>query len=163
MTKVRTVVIGGTAIAAWLAFHGTTGGVNPVATLLSTAAVPVGGSYTVQTWAPAFLHAASEPVTVCDVKFVIAWENAEGGNWQNSAAYNPLNSTLREPGSGSINSAGVQKYTSWQQGIEADAATLRNGKYTGILSALSAGNDAQQAANAVAGSPWGTGSFTASC
>jgi hypothetical protein len=162
MTKVRTVVVGGTIIGAWLAFHGTTG-VSSVATLLSTAAVPAGGSYTVQTWAPAFLHAAGEPVTACNVAFVIAWENAEGGNWQNSAAYNPLNSTQTEPGSHSMNSANVQAYTSWQQGLQADAATIRNGRYTGILSVLNAGNDAQQAANAVAGSPWGTGRFTASC
>ncbi len=47
MTKVRTVLIGGTAIAAYLAFHGTTG-VSPVATLLSTAAGPVSGSSDVQ-------------------------------------------------------------------------------------------------------------------
>jgi hypothetical protein len=158
----RFVVVGGTAIAAWLAFGGHSAG-SPVATLLSTGAVPAGGSYTVQTWAPAFLSAAGEPITACNERFVIAWENAEGGNWQNTAAYNPLNSTQTEPGSSAINSAGVQKYTSWQQGLQADAATLRNGRYAGILSALNAGNDAQQAANAAAGSPWGTGSFTASC
>ena len=162
MAKIRTVVIGSSLIAAYLAFPSAPGH-GAAATLLSTGAVPAGGSYTVQTWAPAFLHAAGEPVTTCDVKFVIAWENAEGGNWGNSAAYNPLNSTQTEPGSHSMNSAGVQAYTSWQQGLQADAATLRNGRYTGILSALNAGNDAQQAANAVAGSPWGTGKFTASC
>ena len=40
MAKIRTVVIGGTAIAAYLAFPSVTGH-SPVATLLSTGAVPV--------------------------------------------------------------------------------------------------------------------------
>ena len=37
---------------------------------------------------------------------------------------------------------------------------MRNGYYGGILDALSRGNDAQAVADAVAASPWGTGSFT---
>jgi hypothetical protein len=144
---------------AYLAFH------SPAshAVLATLTSIPTGGSYTPQSWAPAFLAAAGEPVTACNERFVLAWENAEGGAWSNSATDNPLNSTLPEPGSRSINSAGVQAYTSWQQGLEADAATLHNGNYPGILSALSAGNDAQKAADAVAGSPWGTGKFHASC
>ena len=62
-----------------------------------------------------------------------------------------------------MNSAGVRAYPSWRAGFQASLATLENGNYPGILSALRAGDSAQSVANAVAVSPWGTGSFHASC
>ena len=133
------------------------------ATLDSAAAVPAGGSYTPYTWATTFLAAIPEPVTGCNIGFVQAWERAEGGNWENAAVANPLDTTEREPGSWSMNSVGVQAYPSWQEGLQATVTTIRNGNYQGILSALAAGDDPQGAADAVASSPWGTGSFQASC
>jgi hypothetical protein len=90
------------------------------------------------------------------VKALVGWANAEGGHWHNSANFNPLNTTLRLPGSsvmGGGNTAGVQSYRNWAQGLKATADTLRN--YPGVLSALRAG-DAMQVANAVGSSPWGT-------
>ena len=127
------------------------------------AAVRGGSAYTPQTWAVALLGADHLPLTACDVSAVTAWEAAEGGAWQNSASGNPLNTTMPEPGSSAINSAGVQAYPSWQEGFAATVATLNNGDYPGILAALRAGDSAQAVADAVGASPWGTGYFSASC
>jgi hypothetical protein len=63
------------------------------------------------------------------------------------------------PGSTSMNSVGVKAYASWAQGFEATLKTLHNGYYGGILAALRRGDDAQDVADAVASSPWGTNSF----
>lgn len=130
---------------------------------LADAPVSAAGSYTPYTWARAFLASAGEPQTACNLGAVTAWERAEGGAWQNTATGNPLNTTQPEPGSYPINSAGVQAYPSWQAGLAATVTTLGNGRYPGVTAALRAGGDAQAVADAVAGSPWGTGAFTAAC
>ena len=127
------------------------------------ASIPAGGGYTPASWAQALLAADALPRTSCNLGAVIAWEGAEGGNWANAAAANPLDTTEPEPGSWSINSVGVQAYPSWAAGLRATITTLGNGRYAAILSALSAGDDAQSVADAVAQSPWGTQSFTAEC
>src|SRR4051794_31933346 len=57
-----------------------------------------------------------------------------------------------------MNSVGVKAYTSWDQGFTATVDTLNNGRYGGILDALRSGS-AMDVANAVAASPWGTGSL----
>jgi hypothetical protein len=114
-------------------------------------------------WARTFLHEAGLPRTPCNLGAVIAWEQAEGGNWNNSAAHNPLNTTMPERGSSSINSAGVQSYPSWRKGLTATVATLNNGNYPRVIAALQAGTNASAAADAVAASPWGTQPFQASC
>lgn len=88
--------------------------------------------------------------------FLADWQRAEGGNAEN----NPFNTT--QPGFGSIgnyNSVGVKRYGTPMQGLKATAATLRNGRYQGILDALNKGNNARAAATALANSPWGTGSL----
>jgi hypothetical protein len=133
--------------------------------LLSTVSsvIPSGSSYTPRSFARAVLATEGAPRTRCNVRAILAWEAAEGGNWNNTAAYNPLNTTLPEPGSSPMNPVGVQSYTSWGQGLQATVDTLNNGNYPGILAALSAGDNAQSVANAVGASPWGTGYFTASC
>jgi len=111
-------------------------------------------------WARALLAAGGWPVTGCNTGAIQAWERAEGStpSW-----HNPLDTTLREPGSRSVNSVGVQAYPSVQEGLAATVATLRGGQYGPVLAALAARNDAQAVADAVAASPWGTEPFTASC
>jgi hypothetical protein len=87
---------------------------------------------------------------------LVAWANAEGGNWNNTARYNPLNTTLALPGAGNTGAQGnIKVYRSWTQGIEATAKTLTSGPYGGILAALKSGTGAQFEA-AVNASPWGT-------
>ncbi|MCX6362852.1 MAG: hypothetical protein NTW58_01515 [Actinobacteria bacterium] len=119
-----------------------------------------GGKITQVTWAQAFLKSLGMPITADNVAAIVAWEMAEGGHWYNTAYYNPLNTTQSMPGATVFNSVGVKAYTSWVQGLKASVITMRNGYYGSILSALSRGNDAQAVADAVAASPWGTGSFT---
>jgi hypothetical protein len=130
---------------------------------LTARMVPAGSSYTAASWAAALLTAAGWPRTACNLSAVTAWEQAEGGNWANSARFNPLNTTQPEPGSYPVNSVGVQAYPSWRSGFAATLATLGNGHYPAILSALSGGTSAQAVADAVAASPWGTARFQANC
>ena len=121
-----------------------------------------GGTVTQITWAQALLKSLGMPMTADNVAAVVAWEMAEGGHWYNTAYYNPLNTTQSMPGATVFNSVGVKAYTSWAQGLKATVITMHNGYYGGILEAMSRGNDAQAVADAVAASPWGTGSFSPS-
>jgi hypothetical protein len=130
---------------------------------LTAKVVPGGSSYTPASWAAAFLAGGGWPQTSCNLAAIQAWEAAEGGNWNNSAQYNPLNTTQQEPGSRPVNSAGVQAFPSWQEGFQANLTVINNGLYGGILAALRAGDNAQAVADAVAASPWGTAPFQASC
>jgi len=94
--------------------------------------------------------------TAAERSKMIAWFNQEGGNWNNSARYNPLNTTLSKPGAGNTGSQGnIKVYTSWAQGIEATVDTLKAPAYKGIVSALQSGSGAAFEA-AVNASPWGT-------
>ena len=52
---------------------------------------------------------------------------------------------------------GVKNYATYQDGIDANAHALLNGRYTNILDALRAGNSAIAVAQAIQNSPWGTG------
>jgi hypothetical protein len=107
-----------------------------------------------------------------DVPLVVDWEAQEGGQWNNSAHYNPLNTTLPLDGStvlsggGAAAAAGVQAYSSWQDGLQATIDTLVDTKnsaggqlYAPILAAL-AENNPTTAAQAIVNSPWGTTSVT---
>jgi hypothetical protein len=152
----------GSAVAAGLllaAAHGHT----PPAAVTASATIPGGSAYTPSSWAAGLLSAGGWPQTSCNLAAVTAWEQAEGGNWQNAARFNPLDTTQPEPGSWGINSAGVRAYPSWQAGFAATLTTLGNGQYGPILSALRSGGSAQAVADAVASSPWGTPAFQASC
>jgi len=117
------------------------------------------GDYSPSSWAQALLGYLGMPRTSQNLTAITAWELAEGGNWFNSARYNPLDTSMSEPGAADMNSVGVKAYTSWAQGFTATVATLRNGLYGPILAALRKGDSALAVAEAVAASPWGTGGF----
>jgi hypothetical protein len=145
---------------------------TPASAGTTAVTTPDGTSYTPPSWAQAFLAVDSLPQTACNLAAIEAWEAEEGGQWNNSASYNPLNTTYDGPGgswlgdgkiTATINSAGVRAYDAWADGFTANLAALNNGLYGGVLSALRAGDDAQAVADAVASSPWGTAPFTASC
>lgn len=70
--------------------------------------------------------------TANNISILQKWQPFEGGN----AAFNPLNTTQKEPGSTEYNSAGVQNYPSQAVGEIATAKTLINGYYAHILLAL---------------------------
>lgn len=98
-----------------------------------------GGTVTPQSWARSFLASIGAPATPANVSSVVAWEAVEGGNWNNTATYNPINTTQQEPGSTSMNSVGVQAYPSWAEGLQATTTTIENGRYNDVLRALRSG------------------------
>lgn len=93
------------------------------------------------------------PVTAENIRFMVAWQQAEGTR----AQYNPLATMKTWAGATQFNKVGVKNYASYEDGLQATAATLRLKHYTGIVAALRAGNSAEVVARAVANSPWGTG------
>jgi hypothetical protein len=131
--------------------------------------IPSGGSLDTRAeWAGAFLAADSLPETTCNLSAVIAWETREGGGFGNQAAYNPLN-VNPGPGAGwpGYPAIGAWAFPDAATGLRYTVATLDNGDYGGILSALRAGNSAQAVCDAIMASPWAAsrydGTLTASC
>ena len=160
--KVAGVVVVAGIMASGVSHHHGHGGGGIIAHLTSIGAAH---QYTPASWAHALLKAEGLPRTGSNMCAIESWERAEGGHWNNSATFNPINTTQHEPGSSAIsgNPDGVQAYTSWHQGLVATVTTLNNGYYGPILAALRAGNSAQAVASAEAATPWGTGPFTVSC
>ncbi len=72
--------------------------------------------------------------------FVIGWTTAET-NTNSGAKFNLLNTEWREPDSTDFNSAGVQNFSSYKEGIDATVNTLKNGFYPDIVQALRWNND----------------------
>ncbi|MEM0142417.1 MAG: hypothetical protein QXL94_00485 [Candidatus Parvarchaeum sp.] len=96
------------------------------------------------------------PITPNNIITLFAWSYAEGGWFDNDATYNPLDTTQVAPGSHSINSVGVQAYTSLAQGIAATTQTLQNGYYPAILEGLRTSKPPSEMAVLIGQSPWGT-------
>ena len=104
-------------------------------------------------WARDFLAQLNLPITAENVRAISAWEQAEG----TKASFNPLATTQSGfAGETRFNSVGVKNYMTYQDGIDANAHAILNGRYTNILDALRAGNSADAVAQAIANSPWGT-------
>lgn len=74
----------------------------------------------------------------------VSWLRSWFARENTAAAFNPLASTLRLPGSVDLpgNSAHVQQYQTAQQGVQATAHTLTNGNYPTILMAIKSGDPA---------------------
>jgi hypothetical protein len=100
------------------------------------------------------------PITPQNLSFLSGWQRWEGGWNHNNADYNPLNTTSDFQGAvGDINSVGVTRYNSFDNGVNATAKTLQNGRYGDILAALNSGNPYK--AKPVSGlSTWLSGSAT---
>lgn len=108
-------------------------------------------------WADDFLLSISAPQTPANVAFVSSWENAESGT---GYGYNPLGSEQREPGSTNANSAGVQGYTSWAEGIAATDSIIGQKNNQTLLATLQSGlgtNATLRYAVESAPSSWDTG------
>jgi murein DD-endopeptidase MepM/ murein hydrolase activator NlpD len=116
------------------------------------------GTGSQQAWAKDFLTKMGDPVTSSNMKAVTTWMAYEGGQWNNSAHYNPINTTLNETGATNINSAGVKSYVSYSQGLNATTSTLNENQkgYAAIREALKKGNSTAAVLSAINGSAWGT-------
>jgi hypothetical protein len=83
----------------------------------------------------------------------IAWAAIEGSN----ALFNPWDTTEPWPGATDYNSVGVKNYRSWEDGVNATVATLKNGYYNHILAELKSPTaTVAQKLNAINTSPWGS-------
>jgi hypothetical protein len=113
-------------------------------------------------FANAVLTDLGDPTGSTDTTNVVGWEAQEGGNWHNTAKYNPLNTTQPEPGSVNFDTGkpggGVQAYTSWQEGVDATVATLNQNQvgYPKIITDLATSDDWKTFAGDVDASAWGT-------
>lgn len=114
-------------------------------------------------FATAIVKPFNPAVPVQTVVAVMAWMEAEGGNWHNTATCNPLNTCLVMGVSRPMNSVGVQAYPDWPTGVAATLATLNQPNMAPIADALRAGTDCAGLSAAVAAAPWGTGSFIRLC
>lgn len=115
-------------------------------------------------FARAYLERLGAPASSANLEFLAAWMTAESGPDTGSPAlsparYNPLNTTRPEPGSWAFNSSGVQNYPKLALGVTANADTTLLPAYTDLLAALRAGTDPIVDAQALATSPWGTGTL----
>jgi hypothetical protein len=128
----------------------------------ATGTTPPVSAETPLLWASAILAAMGWPQTKSNIDAMVAWEQAEGGAWDNTASYNPLNTTQTESGSTSANSVGVQAYTSWAQGLAATVATLNQNQrgYSAIRAAFASGNASSTLPAALSSSAWGTNGGT---
>ena len=132
--------------------------------------------YTPTDFANAFLGAIPEPVTASNVEGILGWEEAEGGNWRNTARFNPLNTTQPFDNSTNYNvgivpgvgpqTPGVQAYNNWVDGVTATVITIKNGFYPNLLAAMARGDLSNEVATqqqAVTNdlNTWGTGNFSA--
>lgn len=106
-------------------------------------------------WKAALAQQVGVPLTPQVSHFFDLWSRAEGGG----ATNNPFNTTQPGYGSaGNYNSVGVKNYSDPMGGIQATAATLKNGRYGNILQAMRSG-DVHAMAQALYNSPWGTGAL----
>lgn len=109
-----------------------------------------------QHFAEAVLQGVGVKPTEESLSKMLNWMRAEGGNWKNSAKYNPLNTTLALPGAGNTGAQGnIKVYKSWEQGVDATVKTLNGSQYGEIRKALGSGGW-EPFATAVNQSPWGT-------
>lgn len=114
------------------------GGGNPSATPAGNAPLTAAGGTPTSKymWALALIQALGGTPTPGIVNLVIAWIDKEG----TSASWNPLAITGRAAGSTSFNSVGVQNFTSFQQGVQATAQFIQNGRYNNIVAAIRLGD-----------------------
>ncbi len=108
-------------------------------------------------WASGVLAGVGAPVDIATVDVLWGWSNAESGaavmRWNN-----PLNTTEPWPGAQNMNSVGVKRYASVNDGILATVATLDNGYYPTILANLRSSVSRSQWGNACGElGKWGTG------
>lgn len=104
-------------------------------------------------WANAFLTRLGAPVTRHNRMVMVVWMQSEGSPF----AWNPLATTLKRPGSQTMNSHGVQAYPSYSVGMDASVATIREPQYDKVVNRLMRNARPGRTLEAIAASPWGTG------
>jgi hypothetical protein len=108
-------------------------------------------------WASLLLRIFDAPTCRENRVVVVAWQVQEF----TQAAWNPLATTHRMPGSTEFNGAGVQNFVSLEQGLEATKETIQNGwdvyGYGAIVTSLRRCAGASTTATRIAASRWCSG------
>jgi hypothetical protein len=128
-----------------------------------------GGSVDAGGFASMLLNSLGAPLTSQNISNVTMWEGMEGGNWHNSAKYNPLNTSYQMGGSVNYNTGkaggGVQAYGSWADGLSATVNTLTGSQadargYSNIVRLLRSGSATKaDFLKALQGSAWDAGHY----
>lgn len=127
--------------------------------LLHRAVSAATGARTRGQFAHYFLPKIGAKMSEANLLMLMSWCQAEG----DAGRFNPLNTTQHMPGSTRFNSADVQNYGSFMDGVVATAKTLNFGAdhaqfgYAAIRNALRAGSNPRIGLEAVEASAWGTG------
>lgn len=107
-------------------------------------------------FADRLLRRIQAPVTRHNRVALVSWMQTEGYGGRN----NPMNTTLRLPGSTTFNSHGVQNYVTIDQGCEAIARTLLHSneeyRYASIIRHLRRDERPRYTLEALLRSSWGT-------
>jgi cell wall-associated NlpC family hydrolase len=93
-----------------------------------------GAATSTQTFFTTVLTELKLPTSAGNLDALYAVAQLEGQNDR----YNPLNSVIKEPGSTSSNSVGVQRYTSFDSGVAGTVALLKGVHWNGVRAALAA-------------------------
>ena len=96
-------------------------------------------------WQLCVLQGLLAPATQANVSDLAAWQDAEGGSTNNTAAYNPFNTrrttnVANQPLPNVISSNGFPAFANWSAGCAATVATIVQGNMSPITAALQAGN-----------------------
>jgi cell wall-associated NlpC family hydrolase len=113
----------------WPTASAAAGGPDP-----TTATSSSTGSTTTQAFFTDVLQALQLPASAGNLDALYAVAQFEGANDR----YNPLNSVVPEPGSTPFNSAGVQRYLSFDSGVQGTVDLLRGAPWNGVRAALAA-------------------------
>lgn len=109
-------------------------------------------------FAQAFLTSLGAPQSADNMNFMIAWQRAESGNF--NEYNNPLNTTLKKPGSWGVNDNNgfpVQGYPSFELGVEASVDTILEPRYATVVDDLVNSRPAETTGADLIASGWGTG------
>lgn len=90
---------------------------------------------------------------------LLTWFNREQPPGSPNGAFNPLNIQAGNYPHSGTSGSGQYNFNSWDDGIHQTAEFLRQGAYSGILTALSFGNNASAVLVAIQDSPWASGHY----
>jgi murein DD-endopeptidase MepM/ murein hydrolase activator NlpD len=102
------------------------------------------------------LKGVGAPITEENLKFFYSWRQAEGGK----ATNNPFNTTMKlksDPNMTNYNKVGVKNYSEPRYGVEATIKTLKNGYYSCLIDGLKNDVGAENLAECLSTTKWGTG------
>lgn len=111
-------------------------------------------SLTARDFAVDVLSALGAPVTEPMIDFMMRWEAAEGGAWNNAERYNPLNVAAYD--NNPTNSQSVM--SSWQAGIAATVRVINQSNFSGLRAGILSGNP-DTALQALIASPWASSHY----